>query len=272
MTVYANQLFRATNTTGFATLGANTFTAIQTITPAVNTGALVVTGYSLTGTNTSSLLDLAGTWNVGTTVETAIKLNILDTASGATSLLMDLQVGSSSLFKVSKGGVVTAGSFIPAGTFSNFGANVFVAGTLALASTSQFGWSSTSNPSGTQDTAVFRDAAGVLAQRNGVNAQVKRVYNTFTDASNYERGVFDWQATANTLTIGPQAAGTGTLRGVSAIGTWSFANAVMFTSSIALTNGAGAQLATLTNGPTAGNPTKWVPINDNGTTRYIPAW
>lgn len=24
--------------------------------------------------------------------------------------------------------------------------------------------------------------------------------------------------------------------------------------------------------PTAGNPSKWIPVNDNGTTRYIPAW
>jgi len=38
------------------------------------------------------------------------------------------------------------------------------------------------------------------------------------------------------------------------------------------TNNAGAQLATTTNGPTAGNPTKWIPINDNGTIRNIPAW
>jgi hypothetical protein len=43
-------------------------------------------------------------------------------------------------------------------------------------------------------------------------------------------------------------------------------------SSVALTNGAAAQAATLTNGPVAGNPTKWIPISDNGTTRYIPAW
>ena len=40
----------------------------------------------------------------------------------------------------------------------------------------------------------------------------------------------------------------------------------------ALTNGAAAQTATMTNGPTAGNPTKWVPVNDNGTTRYVPMW
>lgn len=39
-----------------------------------------------------------------------------------------------------------------------------------------------------------------------------------------------------------------------------------------LTNSAAAQVATMTNGPTAGNPTKWIGIDDNGTTRQIPAW
>lgn len=43
-------------------------------------------------------------------------------------------------------------------------------------------------------------------------------------------------------------------------------------SSVGLTDGAAAATATLTNAPTAGNPTKWVPIDDNGTTRYIPTW
>ena len=40
----------------------------------------------------------------------------------------------------------------------------------------------------------------------------------------------------------------------------------------AYSNNAGAQAATITNGPLAGNPTKWIPINDNGTIRNIPAW
>lgn len=40
----------------------------------------------------------------------------------------------------------------------------------------------------------------------------------------------------------------------------------------ALNNGAGAGAGTITNAPAAGNPTKWIPINDNGTVRYIPAW
>ena len=37
-------------------------------------------------------------------------------------------------------------------------------------------------------------------------------------------------------------------------------------------NGAAAGAGTITNAPAAGNPTKWIPVDDNGTTRYIPAW
>ena len=50
------------------------------------------------------------------------------------------------------------------------------------------------------------------------------------------------------------------------------ATTTMLTSTVAMSNGAAAASGTLTNAPTAGNPTKWIPINDNGTTRYIPAW
>jgi hypothetical protein len=39
-----------------------------------------------------------------------------------------------------------------------------------------------------------------------------------------------------------------------------------------LSNGAGAGSGTLTNAPSAGNPTKWISIDDNGTTRKIPTW
>lgn len=39
-----------------------------------------------------------------------------------------------------------------------------------------------------------------------------------------------------------------------------------------LTNNAAAAGGTLLNAPVAGNPTKWIPINDNGTIRNIPAW
>lgn len=67
---------------------------------------------------------------------------------------------------------------------------------------------------GTLDTILARDAANTLAQRNGTTAQTYRIYNTYTDASNYERGVMDWATTANSLTIGTQNAGTGSARGI----------------------------------------------------------
>lgn len=46
----------------------------------------------------------------------------------------------------------------------------------------------------------------------------------------------------------------------------------IITTQQALTNNAAAQIATMTNGPTAGNPTKWIAINDNGTVRNFPVW
>lgn len=69
---------------------------------------------------------------------------------------------------------------------------------------------------GTTDLILARDDAGVMAQRNSTNPQTFRLYNTFTDASNYERGFMRWSS--NVLQIGTEAAGTGTLRGLN-IGT-----------------------------------------------------
>jgi hypothetical protein len=48
--------------------------------------------------------------------------------------------------------------------------------------------------------------------------------------------------------------------------------AALVATNVALSNGAGASLGTLANAPAAGDPTKWIPINDNGTTRHVPAW
>jgi hypothetical protein len=60
--------------------------------------------------------------------------------------------------------------------------------------------------------------------------------------------------------------------GLAVTGTLTTSSTTLHTSSVSLTNGAAAALGTLTNAPTAGNPTKWIPIVDNGTTRYIPCW
>lgn len=99
-------------------------------------------------------------------------------------------------------------------------------------------------------------------------------------------------ATTQLLTIGPNAAFTSSFpalkRNSTALEVWlgdasalapfvsskitTSDTAFMHNTSAALANGAAAAAGTLLNAPAAGDPTKWIPINDNGTTRYIPAW
>lgn len=55
-------------------------------------------------------------------------------------------------------------------------------------------------------------------------------------------------------------------------GALTVSSSTLIRSTTTLSNGAAAATGTLTNAPAAGNPTKWIPINDNGTIRYIPAW
>lgn len=59
------------------------------------------------------------------------------------------------------------------------------------------------------DLAITREAANTLAQRNGVNAQTFNIYNTYTNASNYERLQITCGAAAQIMT---QNAGTGTAK------------------------------------------------------------
>lgn len=188
---------------------ANTWAAKQTITPAANTNAIAVTGYSLTGTNAQSLIDLAGTWNT-TGTPTALKLNITDTASNASSLLLDLQTGGTSRVSVSKGGVINCtsinGSGIGYGFLGGIGLGFNSASQLTIPSAGalNFGSSGLNSP----DTFVVRDAANVCAQRNGSTAQEKRVYGTYTDASNYRR-LAKGMSTAGVAFLRPEGAGTG---------------------------------------------------------------
>lgn len=82
---------------------------------------------------------------------------------------------------------------------------------LGVWSGNSFYWSSDLTVSGT-DLVLERDAANTLAQRNGTNPQAFRVYNTYTDGSNYERGFVRWNG--NVLQIGAEWAGTGSVRDI----------------------------------------------------------
>lgn len=190
---------------------ATTWTATQTITPAANTEALVSTGYSLTGSNAQSLIDLAGTWNT-TGTPTAIKLNITNTASNTASKFLDFQVGGVSKISFSSTDFGTCdfgNRTISATGGSVLSYALYATETIQVASNADICWTNGAY-NATKDTRLYRDAAAVLALRNSTNAQTFRVYNTYTDASNYERGFIKWAS--NTLEIGAEAAGTGTSR------------------------------------------------------------
>jgi hypothetical protein len=65
-----------------------------------------VTGYSLTGANAQSLLDLSGTLNTSGT-PAAIKLNLTNTASGTATKYADFQLGGTSKINFQVGGTTS---------------------------------------------------------------------------------------------------------------------------------------------------------------------
>lgn len=80
----------------------------------------------------------------------------------------------------------------------------------------------------------------------------------------------DWAAPGAIGTTTPNSASFTTVAASGGLTTG--LNTALVASSVAMNNGAAAAAGTLANAPAAGNPTKWIPINDNGTTRYLPAW
>lgn len=197
------------------------------------TRSLTITGATVTAN--APVLDLSQTWDNAAVTFTGLRFNVTNTASNASSFLLDIQLGGSSRFSIERDQRVNFGPFT---LFQPLGSNNWF---FRNASRVQFGLrdgffmirfgiglgfgSADQADSGTVDVQLFRDAADTLAQRRGTNAQTSRIYNTFTDASNYERGFLKWNS--NVLEIGTEAAGTGTNRRVDIISqgvTYQFTN------------------------------------------------
>lgn len=196
----------------FATLGANTFTSTQTIT-------------SGTITADAPVLNATQTWNNAAVTFTAIKLNVTASASGASSLLLDLQVGGATKMRVTKDGYI---QFVPGSSSPSIGfvgaspaslgvfnaaltdyADLWTSSNYVKGVLSASDHLSLSSSHGTDgDTRLYRDTAYTLAQRNGANAQTLRVYGTYTDASNYERLALKTTA-GSQVELAAETAGTG---------------------------------------------------------------
>jgi len=187
-------------------------------------------------------LDLATTWDT-TGTPTAIKVNATNTNSNPATKFIDLQLSTVSKFRVGKGGNIFSGAnavTADGGTgvagvslemlFANYGIGVdgngncqfLLNGTarsrvgfgVCIGNNQTFSFSDLQHTglNSVPDVLLARDAAGILAQRNGTAKQVHRVYNTFLGTTANEWGGFDWLTTSNTLRIGTDHAGTGGAR------------------------------------------------------------
>ena len=169
-----------------------------------NIGAYFAKNTLAAGTLTDSApMTLTQTWNDAADTFVGLSLDITSTNSAAASSLFRVRIGGLDAFSVRKDGVgiFPLNSILVTGT-------LIASANLALQSDN-----STIQVGASADVVLRRDgAANTLAQRNGTAAQTLNVYNTFTDASNYERAVFDWALSANVLTIGTTNAGSGSAR------------------------------------------------------------
>jgi uncharacterized protein YwbE len=152
---------------------------------------LEIGGGNIQGSDTQPLLDITGTWNT-TGATSGITLDVTDTASASTSTLLDLKVGAASKFKVDKSGFITATRFSTANGymwFNNNGAYLRIS-----------------------DSYLYSPNTGgnVWEVRNGTNAQEFRIFNTYTNDTNYERAALKWDS--NNFTFSTEAAGTGNVR------------------------------------------------------------
>jgi hypothetical protein len=185
-----------------------------------NTSGVLINGTWRTGASSNNpqlLLNPTGT-TLSTTWSTSGTGLGVNAASGFAGNLLDLQVNGTSQAKFTKEGTLAFGSSTAVtpstagvgnwvGTLGLFGSSGVLAATISgtninISTTHSLDWGN--------DTRLFRDAADTVAQRRTTNAQTFRVYNTFTDASNYERGFLRWSS--NVFEVGPEAAGTGTAR------------------------------------------------------------
>ena len=200
----------ATLVTQNITVTANTYTLSMT-----GTGTITLSGTSsgtLVGTGASTVVSKTFTPTAGTLTLTptgsctTVQLELGSVFSGYTATT-GTAVTTTNNINVPSGSVTSNSYSINGGTGfygSSTGAEVGSAGS--------YSFSSTTSGNGTPDIYLYRDAANTLAQRNSTNAQTFRLYNTYTDASNYERLSIDWSTTANTATIVTQNAGTGSAR------------------------------------------------------------
>lgn len=266
-----NSFFAGTLTASGATLSAS---------GGASAPALSMTGspYNAGSTTSNTPLDYLNGGSAPSTWSTLGTYFGINAASGFTGNLIDLHDnGSSSVFTVAYNGATT----IANGLTSSAQVNEFGSG--APSAVAGIGQAVTTGTISSTAGKVFAIAAGTISRTADTGTIAQNAVNSIAQAT-LTAGAATTYTNADTLYIAGApiastnvtitndwslyvAAGESYFGGGLTVGT-----AVLIASNVSLTNGAAAAAGTLTNAPAAGNPTKWIPISDNGTTRYVPAW
>jgi hypothetical protein len=239
----ANFIVETTSNANLTTTGSGTVTVSGAGGTTISGGPLTISASSATfatgSISTSQPLALTQTWTNAAVPYTGLQVNVTDTASAAASLLMDLQVGGVSQFRVRKDGSTSIGSggipllsvnatqvdlfglqITDRGLIWAFGNSASVAiGAWTSGVGVRFGSSATlawgNGGANTQnlDLILHRDAANTLAQRNGTAQQESRIYGTYTGAGDYRRLALK-MSNAGVAQIVAEGAGSGAVGNV----------------------------------------------------------
>lgn len=177
---------------------------------------------------TRSIYELAQTWNNGAVDFDAISVDVTNTASGSGSKLLNLKIGGSSRFNVSSAVPATRwiggtdhvyGDFFISTSNATFLFSPPAAGgapsggiTYGGIFVAKVGFYAGATDPALAKTRWIREADDVWGMYRDVNPQTINIYNSRTDASNYER--LKIGCVSNVFTIAAEAAGTGTKRNV----------------------------------------------------------
>jgi hypothetical protein len=232
------------NASGVLASSSNVSISSATLSPAVNTSGLTITG----GTDTASnkLLNITSTWNNASTVfDAPIFMNVNLTAANFASKFLDIQKNSGSIFSIDQYGVVYANS--------GYSSNNDTFMLRQAAATWQFGYNDAAAPvaqtfkvqnvvAGTTDTAgAAWNINGSISTGTAAPGAInfKTGFAAATSASTQN-------ATATILSLGPsQVTGSGTNASVSITPTWNTTGVVDAGLLINVTNtasGAGSKL------------------------------
>lgn len=159
---------------------------------AVSSVATSLSGTGSTVTTSQPVVNVTQTWNDGAVEFTGIKANLTSTASAGTSKLIDLQLGGATIFKIT-----TDGALNLQGTQTVTGVHILQAAGSAnqwqvlrpdqkyigIMSDHQYVWRSVATGSwfsaGSVDTAIQRDAAGMVSVNNGTQGTTLSNYRDF---------------------------------------------------------------------------------------------